>query len=78
MPWWFDDRKWPIYSLRLQVLCLSSCVVNITMLFAYLPQMMRDLGYAEQALGVYAGMVASSYFVGAFLSSNFWGIAADT
>jgi len=48
------------------------------MLFAYLPQMMRDLGYAEQALGVYAGMVASSYFVGAFFSSNFWGIAADT
>lgn len=68
--------KWNI--IFLVVLCLSSCVVNITMLFAYLPQMMRDLGYAEQALGVYAGMVASSYFVGAFLSSNFWGIAADT
>jgi len=67
--------KWSI--IILVVFCLSSCVVNITMLFAYLPQMMRDLGYKEQSLGVYAGLVASSYFVGAFLSSNFWGYAAD-
>ena len=48
------------------------------MLFPYLPQMMRDFGYDEQAIGIYAGLVASSYFVGAFISSNFWGYTADS
>lgn len=48
------------------------------MLFPYLPQMMRDFGYEEQAIGIYAGLVASSYFVGAFISSNFWGYTADS
>ena len=56
---------------------LASTVVNVTMLFAFLPQMMRDFGYDEQHLGVYGGLVASSYFVGALVSSNFWGYFAD-
>ena len=59
------------------MLCVSSCVGNIAMLFPYLPQMMRDFGYYEQSLGIYAGIVASSYFVGAFISSYLWGYAAD-
>jgi len=59
------------------VIVLASCVVNVTMLFAFLPQMMRDLGYDEQHLGIYGGLVASSYFVGALMVSNIWGYVAD-
>lgn len=67
--------RWRIIFIAVSV--LASTVVNVTMLFAFLPQMMRDFGYDEQHLGVYGGLVASSYFVGALVSSNFWGYFAD-
>lgn len=67
--------RWRIVFVA--VLVLASCVINVTMLFAFLPQMMRDLGYDEQKLGIYGGLVASSYFVGALVVSNVWGFIAD-
>ena len=33
------------------VVALFVCVVNITMLFPYLPQMVRDMGYEECEVG---------------------------
>ena len=41
--------KWPV--VLNVVFALFACVVNITMLFPYLPQMIRDMGYEEQKIG---------------------------
>ena len=41
--------RWSIIANT--VVSLFICVVNITMLFPYLPQMTRDMGYEEQEIG---------------------------
>ncbi|ONM32474.1 transporter of mugineic acid1 [Zea mays] len=51
----------------------------ISSLFPFLYFMIEDLHVAkkEQDIGLYAGFLGASYFVGRFLVSFFWGVVAD-
>jgi MFS family permease len=51
----------------------------ISSLFPFLYYMIEDLHVAktEQDIGLYAGFLGASYFVGRFLASLFWGVVAD-
>ena len=45
--------------------------------FVFLPQMVKYLGATEINAGYYAGVIASSVYVGRFFFSIFWGYLAD-
>ncbi|CAN6326192.1 unnamed protein product [Urochloa humidicola] len=51
----------------------------ISALFPFLYYMIEDLHVAktEQDIGLYAGFLGASYFVGRFFASLFWGVVAD-
>ncbi|XP_053375166.1 uncharacterized protein LOC128547219 [Mercenaria mercenaria] len=50
---------------------------NITYLFPFLPEMILTFGYKEVDKGYYAGIIASSMFVGRAFGSYFWGWISD-
>lgn len=50
---------------------------NITYLFPFLPEMIKTFGYKEEDKGYYAGIIASSMFVGRTFGSYFWGWISD-
>ncbi|CAD6267937.1 unnamed protein product [Miscanthus lutarioriparius] len=51
----------------------------ISSLFPFLYFMIEDLHVAktEQDIGLYAGFLGASYFIGRFFASLFWGVVAD-
>ena len=48
-----------------------------TMPFSFLPKMVRSFGISEVEVGRYAGLLASSVFVGRIISSMPWGYLTD-
>ncbi|XP_047130219.1 uncharacterized protein LOC101237218 isoform X1 [Hydra vulgaris] len=58
-------------------LILFSTQLTLTTPFSYLPAMVASFGYNEKERGYYAGMIASSLFVGRFLGGYFWGWLTD-
>ncbi|XP_074642716.1 uncharacterized protein LOC141899965 isoform X2 [Tubulanus polymorphus] len=46
-------------------------------MFPFLPALVLYLGYAEEEKGYYAGIIASSFFIGRVVASYFWGWLSD-
>ncbi|CAH3019912.1 unnamed protein product [Porites evermanni] len=66
---------WRLFSiLFLSMLCLS---LSITILFPFLPAMVKSFGISDEEAGYYAGLVASSMFIGRVATCYFWGWLAD-
>jgi len=59
------------------VLILFSTQLTLTTPFAYLPSMVKRFGYSDKDTGYYAGIIASSLFVGRFIGGYFWGYVTD-
>lgn len=53
-----------------------SMVSNV--LFAFLPKMVKYFGASEVNTGVYAGVIASAFYIGQFVFSMVWGYLTDT
>ncbi|XP_028400589.1 probable peptide/nitrate transporter At3g43790 [Dendronephthya gigantea] len=51
--------------------------VAMQLLFAFLPDMVKSFGIADEDAGYYVGLLASAVFLGRFISSYFWGWLAD-
>lgn len=51
--------------------------MSITLLFPFLPAMIKSFGISHEDTGYYAGLVASSMFIGRTVASYFWGWLAD-
>lgn len=49
-----------------------------TVLFSFAPQMVKGFGASEIETGTYAGLLASSFYIGQFCFSMLWGYIADT
>jgi len=58
-------------------LILFSTQLTLTTPFSYLPAMVSAFGYSDKDRGYYAGMIASSLFVGRFIGGYFWGWLTD-
>jgi len=58
-------------------LILFSTQLTLTTPFSYLPAMVTSFGYKDRDRGYYAGMIASSLFVGRFFGGYFWGWLTD-
>jgi len=58
------------------MITLNECFVENVM-WAFAPYMVRDFGVAEQEIGLYVGILASSYFAVQCGSSLLWGLASD-
>ncbi|XP_065680915.1 uncharacterized protein LOC105848448 isoform X2 [Hydra vulgaris] len=58
-------------------LILFSTLLTLTTPFSYLPSMVASFGYNQKESGYYAGMIASSLFVGRFLGGYYWGWLTD-
>lgn len=58
-------------------LILFSTQLTLTSPFSYLPAMVHSFGYKDRDRGYYAGMIASSLFIGRFFGGYFWGWLTD-
>ncbi|XP_031560833.1 probable peptide/nitrate transporter At3g43790 [Actinia tenebrosa] len=67
--------KWK--ELLILFFALMSTAMSVTMLFPFLPAMVKHFGKTEEETGYYAGLIASAMFFGRFLASYFWGYLAD-
>lgn len=56
---------------------LFSSAFTMTILFPFLPEMIKGFGYKEEEKGYYAGIVASAMFLGRGTGSFFWGWLSD-
>jgi hypothetical protein len=66
---------WPEISVALVVLTTEA--ISFQYLFPFVPFMVRGFGIREEDVGFYAGWIASSFMVGQFFSSFFWGRMSD-
>ncbi|XP_066933283.1 uncharacterized protein [Clytia hemisphaerica] len=80
----FSDILYPPGATRLNhkvaaalFLILFSTQMTLTSPFSYLPAMVSSFGYSDRQRGTYAGMIASSLFVGRFFGGYFWGWLTD-
>ncbi|XP_068738626.1 uncharacterized protein [Montipora capricornis] len=51
--------------------------MSVTLLFPFLPAMIKSFGISVEDTGYYAGLVASSMFIGRTVSCYFWGWLSD-
>lgn len=51
--------------------------MTMTMVFSYLPKLVKSFGTSEVDTGYYAGLIASALFVGRLIFSFVWGYIAD-
>lgn len=51
--------------------------MTLTTVFSFLPKLVKSFGASEVDTGLYAGMIASSIYVGRMFSSLPWGYVAD-
>ncbi|XP_057306352.1 uncharacterized protein LOC130644670 [Hydractinia symbiolongicarpus] len=51
--------------------------MSITMVFSFLPQLIKSFGITEVEVGHYAGIIAASLYSGLAFSSILWGYLAD-
>ncbi|XP_071094091.1 uncharacterized protein [Haliotis cracherodii] len=63
--------------IALMFAALMSSSFTLTFLFPFLPDMVKWLGYTEEAKGYYVGLIASSVFAGRACGSFFWGWLSD-
>ncbi|XP_057298283.1 uncharacterized protein LOC130629177 [Hydractinia symbiolongicarpus] len=56
-------------------LLLGSMIV--TMVFSFLPELVKSFGVSDVGTGYYAGLIGSALFAGRAFSSLFWGYLAD-
>jgi hypothetical protein len=66
---------WKELSVVLLVLATESTCFQY--LFPFVPFMVRSFGVEEENVGFYSGWIASSFMVGQFCSSFFWGRISD-
>lgn len=64
---------------QVAVLCLINLneAFHINVIWSFAPFMMKDLGVAEDSIGVYVGWLATCFFVAQFASSIAWGKLSD-
>eukprot|EP00252_Welwitschia_mirabilis_P003274 TRINITY_DN13378_c0_g1_i11.p1 TRINITY_DN13378_c0_g1~~TRINITY_DN13378_c0_g1_i11.p1 ORF type:complete len:469 (+),score=70.38 TRINITY_DN13378_c0_g1_i11:75-1481(+) len=74
-----EERKgYPIKEFLLIGLVALCNALPISSLFPYIYFMVRDFDIAKtEDIGYYAGIVGSAFMFGRFLTSAFWGCAAD-
>lgn len=58
------------------ILCLLGSM-SITMMFSFLPQLVKSFGISEVDIGHYAGIIAAALFAGRAISSMLWGYLTD-
>lgn len=67
----------PWTPVLLATVALYNAVLHMTIIFPFVPQMLRTFGTKEKEIAWYAGFISSAYFLGAFISSGFWGVISD-
>ncbi|KAG0520638.1 hypothetical protein BDA96_08G091200 [Sorghum bicolor] len=69
----------PYKELFFVAVTTIASALPISSLFPFLYFMIEDLHVAktEQDIGLYAGFLGASYFIGRFFASLFWGVVAD-
>ena len=67
----------PWRELSVVLLVLATEAICFQFLFPFVPFMVRGFGVEEADVGFYAGRIASSFMVGQFFSSLFWGRMSD-
>ncbi|WVZ85309.1 hypothetical protein U9M48_032254 [Paspalum notatum var. saurae] len=74
-----SNKGIPYKELFFVAITTIASALPISSLFPFLYFMIEDLHVAknEQDIGLYAGLLGASYFVGRFLASLFWGMVAD-
>ncbi|XP_062182722.1 probable peptide/nitrate transporter At3g43790 [Phragmites australis] len=74
-----SNKGIPYKELFFVAITSIATALPISSLFPFLYFMIEDLHVAkkEQDIGLYAGFLGASYFVGRFLASLFWGVVAD-
>jgi len=65
------------YTVVLFIILIFNAM-NITMVFAYLPQLVKSFGIGEVDIGTYTGIIASAMFASQMIFSFFWGYLGDT
>lgn len=63
-----------LVTLFFVVLC---DMMTVAMVFSYLPKLVKSFGTSEVDTGLYAGIIASSLYIGRTLFSLIWGHIAD-
>ncbi|XP_058966222.2 uncharacterized protein [Pocillopora verrucosa] len=67
--------NWRLFSI---VFLSSFCsAMSITILFPFLPAMVKSFGISDEDTGYYAGVIASSMFIGRTAACYFWGLMTD-
>ncbi|XP_057302548.1 uncharacterized protein LOC130636735 [Hydractinia symbiolongicarpus] len=66
---------WKMLSAMLLVMILKT--MNTTMIYAFLPKLVKSFGTSEADTGYYAGIIACSMGIGQTISSLMWGYIAD-
>jgi len=75
-----QEPKYPVKALfALGVSFFAHCY-SLSSLFPYVGFMVHDMGIVENTneSGWYAGYISSSFMVGRFISSYYWGYFADS
>ncbi|KAJ1256588.1 hypothetical protein BS78_K000800 [Paspalum vaginatum] len=74
-----SNKGIPYKELFLVAITTIASALPISSLFPFIYFMIEDLHVAknEQDIGLYAGLLGASYFVGRFMASLFWGLVAD-
>lgn len=67
--------NWKLVSILFFSLFCSA--VSVTILFPFLPAMVKSFGISDEETGYYAGLVASAMFIGRTVACYFWGWLAD-
>ncbi|TVT99581.1 hypothetical protein EJB05_55009, partial [Eragrostis curvula] len=73
------SKRIPYKELFFVAITSIATALPISALFPFLYFMIEDLQVAkkEEDIGLYAGFLGASYFVGRFFASFFWGVVAD-
>jgi len=67
----------PWKELSVIIVVLTTESTSFQYLFPFVPFMVRGFGVVEENVGFYSGWIASSFMVGQFFSSFFWGRMSD-
>ncbi|EDO39929.1 predicted protein [Nematostella vectensis] len=67
----------PWKTIILLFVSLIGTAMTISLLFPFLPAMVKWFGKSEQEAGYSAGLIASAYFMGRAVSGYFWGMLSD-
>ena len=71
-------KKLPMYAIVILFINVVFYSMASTVVFSFLPKMVKWFGASELSTGYYAGVIASSLFLGRFIFSLVWGYLADT